>query len=87
MLEKQKRVKVVISYKPTIYNLGHNSSKYSTATHLLTQHILFKQRAMHMFDTNGRKETMNLLRFGITKYIWERSMSNELGKTCLGQQI
>ena len=34
---------------------------------------------MHVYDNNGRRETINSLFFGVDAKIWDHSMSNELG--------
>ena len=65
------------AHRPT--NFKDKAAKY-----LLAQHIFAKQMAGHVFNNNGKKETINTLLFGHDSKIWTRSMSNELGRLAQG---
>ena len=41
---------------------------------------------MHVYDNNGRRETINSLLFGVDAKIWEHSISNELGRLTQGNK-
>ena len=79
------RTKGAEPFKQTRYNLRKSSNKstnfkHKAATHLLAQHIFAKQSAAHVFNDNGKKETINTLLFGHDLTLWTKSLSNELGR-------
>ena len=41
---------------------------------------------MHVYDTNGRRETVNSLLFGTDSKIWIRDLSNELCRLSQGNK-
>jgi len=55
------------------YALHHVTSKPSL------QENPFALQANHIFDANGKKETINYLLSGPDSIIWNKSVSNEFG--------
>ena len=51
---------------------------------LMAQHIFNKQSAMHIYNSNGKRETIDTLLFGDRKETWTKSLSNELGRLAQG---
>ena len=41
---------------------------------------------MHVYDNNGRRETINSILFGVDRKNWEHSMSNKLGRLAQGNK-
>ena len=54
------------------------------ATLLLTATEIFRASANHIYDKNGRKETVDTLIHGENKRIWIQALSNELGRLLQG---
>ena len=76
-------------FHQTRYNLrkpAHMPTNFKdkAAKYLLAQHIFSKQMTGHVYNTDGKKETINTLLFGLDSKIWTRSMSNELGRLAQG---
>ena len=76
-------------FKQNRYNLRKllpkaTNFKDRAAKHILAQHIFSKHSAAHVFNENGKKETINTLLFGRDSGLWTKSMSNELGRLAQG---
>ena len=87
--EKKQWTKGAESFQQSRCNLIKLSNKSTNfkgkaAEYLLTQHVFAKQSAVHVFNDNGKKETINALLFGHVSVLWTKSMSNELGRLSQG---
>ena len=79
------------SLRPRIQHKGYSQNfKQRAARHLLAQHMASsvtaddEQFCMHLYDENGKKETVESLMNGKDKDIWNKSMSMELGRLSQG---
>ena len=65
-----------------------NSYKHHAAMYLLANH-LFQQdthQALHIYDKNGVKQTLEKVLQGEQKVIWNKSSSNEFGRLAQGNK-
>ena len=71
------------------YNLRSRPSNYKAraATYLLAQHIFDLQPMVnHIYDANGKRETVDTLINGTDSAHWTKSLSNEFGRLAQGNQ-
>jgi hypothetical protein len=55
------------------------SYKHRAAKQLLAQHLFQKPQVMHVYNKQGKRETVDSLIAGPDGKTWTRSLSNELG--------
>jgi hypothetical protein len=60
------------------------SFRHRAARHLLAQHVFQRPQAMHVYNAQGKKETVDSLIHGSEGATWRRSLSNELGRLAQG---
>ena len=53
--------------------------KAKVAQYLLTQHLFIKSMTLHIYNINGKKETINTLLLGANSAKWDRALSNKWG--------
>ena len=74
------------AYRPFSQNFRHRAAKHLLAQHLVQQKSPKQQvdKCMHIFDAAGKKQSAESLMAGDDAAIWQRSMSNELGRLAQG---
>ena len=72
----------------TRYNLCNKGTKFKdqAAKYLLAQHIFNQPTAMHIYDDQGKKLSMNNLIQGEHKDRWVKALSNEWGRLAQGNK-
>ena len=56
---------------------NYTNFRHLAAQQLLVQHIFSTPAVNHIFDSNGKKQSIDKLRLGADGKIWEISLSNE----------
>ena len=66
----------------TRYNLRDRGTHFKSqaARQLLVQHTFKAPKAMHIYDKNGKRHSMDNLLQGLTKNIWNKALRNEWGR-------
>jgi hypothetical protein len=63
------------------YSYRHHATNF-----LIAQHVFNRQSISHVYNTQGRKETLDSLLRGPQAEIWTKSLSNELGRLANGNK-
>ena len=69
--------------RPSTRSMQGTNYKHLAAQQLLAQHI-FQHCANHIYNTSGKKETIDTMLAGPHKEIWDKSLSNEWGRLAQG---
>ena len=77
--EKYKHKQIQLTFKIT-----PRSFKARAAQFLMAQHIFSTPSIMHIYDSNGKRMTIDKLVKGKDKDIWNKSLSMELGRLAQG---
>ena len=66
------------------FDLRPRNFKHLAAKRLLTQYLFTTHKVIHLYNTKGHKQSINTLLVGSDNDIWNKILSNRLGRLVRG---